>query len=469
MSQIPFPETTPPFWDRKWFLWLVFGGFALLYLLNRSPHVGFNDGLSFLYSAAKGFDGATNATSHFLYNNLQHLLLKAFFFLPHVWVLTLFSIGCSLCTLLLVYRVARLLTQRQGLALLPVVVLGISFTFWQQTEIIEVYAFNNLLFAAFLHVSLRDIVGKRRRNYLLVSILLGLGLLTHIQHILSIPFFLGYLWWRNDLRLGQKILGMLPWMLLMSILFLLPAVTGLHTWKAVFFESKFQDELLGVDAWALLKGVLLGFGMLVYNFQLTLLPIAMGWRKLWKLDRGLTIWLMALALPYLAFALKYSVNDNHVFYLCFYIVLVLPLVHFLGNELDGKSRHLRWIFPAALILPVVLYALATLLAPNLGLLAHYDSEKAFKGGVVHLLWPGKAWARDPLEIAWREAHLCQADPQDKIGEWNFEAAVGYLKLQCPGGIPQNGWTIYPPLSASVDSCFFDCPELFNLRQKFPTR
>ena len=143
--------------------------------------------------------------------------------------------------------------------------------------------------------------------------------------------------------------------------------------------------------------------MLVYNFQLLLVPIGLGWWQLWKVNRRLMIWLLVLALPYLAFAVKYSVNDNHVFYLCFYIVLVLPLVFFAANQAMKRPRMLGWLFPAAWVLPIVMYAAATILAPNVGGLARYDAQKAFKGGVVHMLWPGKAWAKDPLAIAWREA------------------------------------------------------------------
>ena len=241
------------------------------------------------------------------------------------------------------------------------------------------YAFNNLLFSGFAFAALKDILSHQRRNYLLLSLLLGLGLLTHIQHILSIPFFLAYLWWRNDLRIAQKILGMLPWMALMSILFILPALTHQHSLRAVFFESKFQDELLGVDLLVMINGLVLGTAMLVYNFQLLLVPIGLGWWQLWKVNRRLMIWLLVLALPYLAFAVKYSVNDNHVFYLCFYIVLVLPLVFFAADQAMKRPRMLGWLFPAAWVLPIVMYAAATILAPNVGGLARYDAQKAFKG------------------------------------------------------------------------------------------
>lgn len=441
-------------------MWALLGFFALLYLLNRNPHVGFNDGLSFLASATGGFDLDTNATSHFLYNNLLHLLATALGFLPPVLVLSLFSIACSLCTLLVVHRIARLLTPSPALALLPVVALGISFTFWQQTEIIEVYAFNTLIFAAFLWACLRDILAGARRHYLLASLLLGLGLLTHIQHILSIPFFLVYLWWGNGLPTSQRLLGMLPWMALMSVLFILPMALGTHSLRAVFFESKFQDELLGLDVAAILKGCLLGAGMLAYNFQLALVPVGMGWRRMWRQDRRLVLWLLLLAAPYLAFAMKYAVNDNHVFYLCSYVLLLLPLTRCLPAEGAARSRALAWMLRLGILLPVATYAVAPMAAMWSPKLRAYDDDKAYKGGLRHLLWPGKASAPDPLDIAYHAAYRCEHRPGMQLEEWNLEAAVAVLHWECrqkAAGKPVHGDRDY-----AREDCFFDCPDLPNL-------
>lgn len=462
MSAAKEIRTSLPIWDQKWFPRLVFGVLAGIYLLNRSPFVGFNDGLSFLYSAETGFDGATNATSHLLYNNLQHLLLKVVYFLPPVLVLTLFSIACSLCTLYIVYRTARLLTPRRpGLAIFPVIVIGLAFTFWQQSEIIEVYAFNNLVFMGYLHLAVKDLLQNRRNNYLIVSILVGTGLITHIQHILSLPFLMAYILWRNRLTVKQKLLGMLPWMSLMSLLFILPLFTHSNDLRSVFFESQFQNDVLGIDAMALLKGLAIGIAMFGYCFHVWLWPMAVGWMRLWQQQKTLALWLLLLLGPFLAFAVKYSVNDNHVFYLIPYLILVLPSGLALEKLLANGKRSWNGLPVAALLLPVLIYGCATLLAPQLAPLREYDAAKAYKGGVVHLLWPGKAWAKDPLEIATLEAQRCLHDPAHKIDEWNFKTAVSYLKSQCAD---REGWTIYPPLSALPPDCFFDCPEIPKLLQ-----
>jgi Protein of unknown function (DUF2723) len=460
MSQEVQLDTRKTIWDQPWLPSLVFGLLAAIYLVNRSPYVGFNDGLTFLYFADNAFDPATNATSHFLYINLLRLLQLAFYFVPTVLLLTLFSIGCTLGTLYIVYRAARLLSPtRPGVALLPVLLLGMAFTFWQQTEIIEVYAFNNLIFAGYLSLAMRDLLRGNRQNHLWVSLLVGVGLLTHIQHILALPFLATYLCWRNDLKISQKLLGMAIWMGLMSTLFILPLLTHRNTLGAVFIEKQFRNDLFGLGVMSLLRGLGLGIGMLVYNFHLGLVPIGLGWRWLWKAHKGLLGWLMLLLGPWLAFALKYSVNDNHVFYLIPYLILVLPTGLVLETWLAQGRRHTAVLIPVAFLLPITLYATATLLAPSVPALQKYDSNKSYKGGVVHLLWPGKSWAKDPLEIALREAQLCQHDPANQIQEWNFKTAVQYLKANCK---EEGGWTIYPQLSALAPPCFFDCPDLLNL-------
>lgn len=462
---MPETSTTHSIWDRRWAPLVVMTACALLYFLNRSPYVGFNDGLSFLLSASTDWDLATNATSHFLYNNLQHLLLSVLPFLPHVLVLTSFSILCALATLWLMYKTARLFTQRQSAALLPVVALGVSFTFWQQSEIIEVYAFNGLIFMGYLHLALRDIVDGRRRYALAVSVLLGLGLLTHIQHILSIPFFLVWVWGRNPLSLTQRILAMVPWMALGSLLFILPAFTGQNTWQSVFFESKFQDELLGLDVKALLKGVALGLGMLAYNFLLLWIPIGQAWWRIWREQKRMFWWLTLMALPYLGFAMKYAVNDNHVFYLCFHFVLLLPLARW-AEVRSGK--WLNWLLPAAFVLPILVYGATTLMAPMVPALRGYHESKAYKGGVTHLLWPGKAWAKDPLAIVWEEGHFCRHSEAHKIEEWNFSAGLAYLRvLHCHAGAAQQGRAIHPsPSAVQGDSCFMHCPEIIRFEEDF---
>jgi hypothetical protein len=422
------------YWETSWFKWLLFGMIAMVYLVNRSPYPGFDDGLGFLLDAKTGFNFHTNATNHVLFNNLQHLLAKIFFFLPTTLVLSLFTISCALGTLYGVFQISNLLTGPMISSLLPVIILGFSFTFWQQSEIIEVYAFNNLLFVNFLYFALQDLLRGQRRRYLLVSLLLGLALLTHIQNILSFPFFFYYLFWKNDLNPSKKAMGLLVVLGLFFLLFIPPLLGNMNTASAVFFDRNFRGNVMGFDFVALLKGGAKSLVYLVYNFHVFLLFILHGWYRMWKDRRSLFGLLMLLLVPYLGFALKYNVNDNHVFFLISYIVLLLPCVFSFVALAMRLMPHLSWMLPVMLMMSPLIYAMAAMLGPKMdqvgiGFVARYDQQKAYKGGAVHLLWPGKAWAKDPLALA-KVYYNNDPDAFDRGEiEWNYPAAIELLQLQ----------------------------------------
>ena len=94
----------------------------------------------------------------------------------------------------------------------------------------------------------------------------------------------------------------------------------------------------------------------------------------------------------------------------------------------------KWTFlvPTAFLLPIFLYAMTTLVAPHIPALQAYNAEKAYKGGVVHLLWPGKIWAKDPLALASKHFSEEGAADLDHTEEWNYWTAVKYLYRDSPG-------------------------------------
>ncbi len=401
---------------------------GLVYLLFRSPYVGFNDGLSFLLEAETGFSTDTNATNHFLYNNLQHILVQVFFFLSPVLVLTVFSITCSLISLVRIYQIGRLFVGPLPILTIPPMVLALSFTFWQQTEIIEVYAFNNFLFLTTLYLALQDLLRRSSRRVLLVSLLMGLLMLTHIQHILFLPFFLFYLYRCQKITPLKPLIGFGIFAALTSILFILPLVTHNHELSAVFFDSQFKDDVLGVDFAQLMEGALKATLFLIYNFHIFLVFIFHGWYKMYKDRRELFWQLLLILVPYLGFAVKYSVADNHVFFLISYLVLIPPMVFSLMSLAFKLMPYMSWLVPLMLVMSPMLYLGATMIGKDHPKLASYQTEKAYKGGVEHLLWPGKRSAKDPLALA---KEIYQANPQSDPAtiEWNYAAAVAYLKLR----------------------------------------
>lgn len=418
------------YWERPWFKWVLFGMIAMVYMINRSPYPGFDDGLGFLLDAEKGFNFHTNATNHVLYNNLQHMLAKAMFFIPTTFLLTMLPIICSMLALYRIFQIGDMFTGMKVTAYMPVVMLGLGFTFWQQSEIIEVYAFNNLLFVNFLYFALKDMQRNRHDNYLWVSLFLGLALLTHIQNILAIPFFLYYLLWKNGLELRQKLTGLAIFAGLFFLLFIPPLLGNMNTAAAVFFDRHFQGNVTEFSMAGLMTGMGKGMMYMMYNFHMFLMFIMHGWYIMWRDRRNLFFLMLLLFVPYFGFAVKYNVNDNHVFFLIPYILLVLPSV-FSFNVLAMKLiGHMSWMFPMMIMMSPMMYGAMTMMGKDkIEFVKRYDEEKAYKGGAKHLLWPGKSAAKDPLALAKK---LYEEDPgafdRGEV-EWNYPAAIELLKIR----------------------------------------
>ena len=425
--------------------WAIMGLIALVYLLNQSPFVSFHDSIGFLLDAETGFNPATNATSHLLYNNFQHLLVLVFSFLPPVLVLTLGTITCSLIALNNLRLIVTLLTGSAIAAILTIPILAFSFTWWQQSEIIEVYAFNGMLFTTFIFLGAKIVLGgsekegpkksKIRLNILLFGLIYGLSLLTHIQNILAFPFFLFVLGKgifaeqapKSGSEKAARIGAFFSVLACFSVLLILPVTLKTHSIAAVFFDNHFQANILSVSLTGLLKGLGLGIGFLMYNFHLFLFFIIEGIILLWKRQRKLFWPLALLFLPFFGFGIKYNVTDNYVFYLSAYFPLVIAAGFSVQSRLSFLRKYLFISLPVLLFSSMITYAFTLECARRVPNLVNYDLEKAYKGGLAHALWPGKAQANDPLVLALEIYHNPAIDPAEI--EWHYPQAIAYLRLK----------------------------------------
>jgi len=117
-----------------------------IFLFFKNPYPNFGDTLGFLSSARQGFTLNTNATCHFLYQNLLSLLHLVFPFINIITLFSVFTIVCSLLTLLVFNHLLNNFNFSCKVRVLAMFMLGLSFNFWRWTEIFEVYALNNLIF-----------------------------------------------------------------------------------------------------------------------------------------------------------------------------------------------------------------------------------------------------------------------------------------------------------------------------------
>ena len=146
---------------------------AVVYVLGLGVEPAYGDATSFTLSAAKGFDWATNATSHFLYGLVLRCIAILVGTSNVLWALPMFSAVCAVLTLVAVNRLLKNLGVVEGTRTLCLLLFGLSFTFWRNAETTEVYTFNTLLCAVYLYQVVSWSHSRKGQHFLLGSLVLG--------------------------------------------------------------------------------------------------------------------------------------------------------------------------------------------------------------------------------------------------------------------------------------------------------
>lgn len=413
------------------------------YLLTSSTYAGFGDALGFLLAAVQGLDLATNATSHFLYTQVNYLAVRVFAFADPVMVLTGVSLVAGLLTLIRFNGLLRLMNLEKdsggfqtprGLNMEPkrlsqliaTIAIGLSFTWWRQVVSIEVYAFNMLLIISTLFFVFKDIQAENRASEIWVGVFFGLSLLTHIQHVLLLPL-LGYYVWTGRKEFSRRTVvagGIL--MTLVGFLFIPPIFLETNTIASIFFDNRTGGSVLGFQFMDLVKGFGQSLGYFAYNFHvfvpLFIYGCYIGWKKHQK-------WLGILLLaggPYWGFAMRYAVTDNYVFYLLPYFLAAIVIGWGIEELATKWTVFTQWKMVAllALCLGPLTYWMAWKMASNLPQLETFESQKAYKGGLKYYLWPGMRDMPDPLNLA-KTIYRKEKSPIDDFER--YPVAVDYLK------------------------------------------
>ena len=402
----------------------------MYYSMSASWYVGFHDALGFLYDAKYHFAFTTNATNHFFYNALLHALVQVFSFVNPVAILTSVSIICSGITLALLYRYIVKLGYHPGLGLICIYILGLSFTYWQQSGMIEVYSFNNMIFLLYTGWIMLD-WGRREHKFLFpVVIIAALGMLTHIQHVLSIPALVIYIWSNKESVVWKKVAASFLFLLISSFLLVPPLIFNKHTVSAIFFEQQFKGNVIGFSLIGLGKGILKSIGYWLYNFHLWTIPMIIGYVKLYKHNRRRWSILNIFLLPYLGFAVKYNVTDNHVFFLVPYLLMIFFVVEGFKFLIERWRPQLWPIKLLVAMIPFALYLSVVPLAKKVPQLAELDKKKEYKGGLAYFLSPFHRFhAEDPLAIT--KESIKSGKKPEHAEEWRYDVAVEYLKKSRP--------------------------------------
>ncbi|MEY8758597.1 protein O-mannosyl-transferase family [Chryseobacterium tongliaoense] len=361
--------------DKKYSFSLFFSllliGIIYAFSVSEDPALG--DSLGFTLQGYNGFLFDSNATNHILFSNFLSLLYKI---LPFINVHFLFvgvSIFCALLSLFYLNTLLEITGVSRRSSLICILLLGLSFTFWRQSIITEVYTFYLVFVILFLIHLFKFLQEKTSRHFYYLSFFLGLLFLIHIQTILFIPLYAYFLFKNFSFIKRQFFYGLLITIALFSIL-LIPPVLGRHSFAAIFTDNAYEDSLFNFNPGLIFKSIIKNAGFLIYNFQFFIIFLFPGIKNKKHLD-----YIIIGILPFLAFCIKHTISDIYVFHLVPYLLLLIVI----GRGLDR--------FPGIYLLtPVILplfYFLSFKIVEKTSFGKQFEKEKGYKGGTRYMLFP----------------------------------------------------------------------------------
>ncbi|MFQ5430723.1 MAG: protein O-mannosyl-transferase family [Phycisphaerae bacterium] len=305
----------------------------LLYAMTCAPGVLWQDSATFQFRVRRFelYSELGLALAHPLYV----LLARAFALLSwgdFAHRVNLFSVVCAAAALALTADLLWKLTRCRLAAVLGVLMLGLSHTFWRHAVIAEVYSLYALGLVAELCLLERFCRTRRGRWLLFALIVNGLNVSNHLLALLHGPVYLGLVVVairRGDLRprrvpalLGAFLLGASPYLGLIAA-----EIAGgrpvLDTLHSALFGDAFAGHVMNASVSLPRQAARAGefFGL---NFPTPLILLApLGLRRGWK-EAG-TRWFVAVGGALFAiafiFAFRYPVPDQYVFFFPCYVLL----------------------------------------------------------------------------------------------------------------------------------------------------
>ena len=233
-------------------------------------------------------------------------------------------------------------------------VFAFSATFWSQVVVAEVYGLSMLAATVSAGVGLRAAEERDPRWLLLLAFSMGVGLTTHLSHLLLWPglvALLAWRWtgvWRRGALVGRSLLCLIGGY---SLALYLPLRNGLgpgYHWGPLDSTGRLWEHLSGAlyrpsffaVPW---EGVWLNArrwgGQVMGEFHPLLVPLVVwGLWVAWRRDRSVLLVAGGAILLNLASAWNYHRDPNGLG--VFFLLSILGLAVFLGYALDDVGRRL---------------------------------------------------------------------------------------------------------------------------------
>ena len=241
---------------------------------------------------------------------------------------------------------------------------GLAHTVWWLATIAE----SHMLLAALVSAELLVLIALLRRPrvsmVLLLGLLNGLGVATHNLALLALPAYavaVMLLVWRRRIAWPVVPLFAAAWCagaapLIWLTIRMAGQAGAAAAVQSALFGRNWQGQVLGGSA----KAAVLGLGYIVYNFPNLALPLAaVGlWRLRRRVGAGLAAALAYITAIHFVFAVRYTVPDQFMFFVPFYLMVALLAGLGLAHLCENRRRLLKIAAVASLVLGPVAYATA---------------------------------------------------------------------------------------------------------------
>ena len=263
------------------------------------------------------------------------------------------------------FLLVRLWLGRVGPALVGAVTLAVSWTFWQNAVMAEVYTLSTALLFGELIMLLQYSRTKQKRYLYLLGLLNGLAISNHYWAIFGLAcygIFIIVRLVKHQIRLRDFALVVLLWMvgagiyeyLIIKNIILTGDVAG--TFASALFGSSWQGAVLNVSVSA--KTVLENLIFIVLNFptpNFLFFFVGLWFLKKESPSRSFANILIAMLVLYFVFAFRYTVPDRYVFFIPFYCLAAVFIA--LGAHVLFEKVKAKWLI-------VIVFAFALLAIPT---------------------------------------------------------------------------------------------------------
>jgi hypothetical protein len=357
---------------------LIFAGALGLYIKTLCPTVYTFDSAEF--AAGVYTMGIVHETGYPLYLMLAKLFTLLVPVGDFAYRVNMFSALCAALSLVVVRRLALTISGSSWAAWVSTAMLGVSYPFWSEALVAEVYTLHILFLSTILLLSMRWRATGSARFLVLLGLALGLSFGNHMSTILSVPG-LAFLAWdslkrhRQSVSTGSWLAAGAAWLAGPLTYLYLPlrfaanpalniaAVTGLDLGTARGILSMVRGEMFSdwmfayslpqipYETWSflvLLWQTFLGFGSIL---------AAVGLWDLWKRDRPLALGLGLIFAGNAVFYINYLAFDKDTMFLPAFLVLSLWMaqgLRALHDRLQGTGSERSVSGAAALLVAAML-------------------------------------------------------------------------------------------------------------------